>query len=415
MACTPFSFLILSDIHFGAYAEHHDFALAGAELDGHVDYTISMRANLVETTKAAGIKIDAILVPGDLTSRACPNEFEGCWAIIEEFADALEVGRESIFVTYGNHDSNWRISELAAGNGKFGPDESFRHIASCVGTFFCRDPQPQLRGPLPGSGVFRSPSLELIILNSGYFCTNDQVLKHGKLGFDQLEWLQGLLAEPANTDRWRVVMLHHHSYNYPYPAPVYDLSFVEEGDVLVDLFGGNQVDFVCHGHRHHPILRTRMDNTWTSPVTFLCAGSVAVNANHRANGHIPNLFHLVTLERRHPASNGALGTVRNYRFSIPQGWMLNDYSPTVPVAGIHHFGSVAAQRERRDIAVHLVEDALAASHDPFVHLPAWEGLPPDLRYTTLDETNAALEVAVADINGQLFRKYPEIPVIVRPV
>src|SRR5688572_28345999 len=130
MPASELSILVLSDIHFGSHAEHPDFAPPGAELSGHVQYPISMKQHLLETILSAGVQIHAIFVPGDITSAACPNEFEACWAIIKEYGTALEVPAERIFHTYGNHDSNWRISSLADGDAKFKPDDQYRDIAS---------------------------------------------------------------------------------------------------------------------------------------------------------------------------------------------------------------------------------------------------------------------------------------------
>jgi predicted phosphodiesterase len=409
------SLLVLSDIHFGALAEHRDFALAGTDLASDMNYAVSMRAHVVDAIKAAELKIDVILVPGDLTSAACPNEFEACWKVIEGFAIDLGVPKDGIYYTYGNHDCNWRISRLAEPDGSLIADEAYKNIASHVGDFFCVDPPAFGRGPVPGSGVARSPGLDLFIVNSGYFCSHDQVLKHGKLGVAQLDWLRGELANSFEPDRWRLLMLHHHSFNYRYPVPVHDLTFLEEGDALIELLSAHRVDMVCHGHRHHPILKTRMESGWMSPITFLCAGSVAVNSNHRASGHIPNLFHVVRLEQRHPESRGALGTVHTFRFTIPNGWVLNnEYSPTVPFDPIHHFGSVISQEQRRDLMSKVVKTSLGASTEKFVQLPGWEDLPLDLRYATLQATNDALSEAVALVECELFQRYPEQPVVVRP-
>ena len=413
MRMNEFSFLVLSDIHFGTHAEHIDFALPGTRLNGHTGYSTSMKSHLIQVVRESGVKIEAILVPGDLTSAACPGEFLGCWSIIEEIADELGIDKNQIFHTYGNHDTNWRISKLGEPSPGLQSDSNYSDIAAVVGSVFCKASSNLIPGPVTGSGVFCSDQIELFIANTGYYCTNEQEIKHGKLGEIQLKWLEAKLQSQADTNKWRLLMIHHHPFNSPYPCPQHDISFLEEGDALVNIIGKSQVDFVCHGHRHHPVLRTRIENSWKIPCTFFCAGSVAVNAYYRAAGNIKNMFHIVTLNERHPKTKGALGRVATYGFTISKGWLPLETTPDTDLDATLHFGSVAPLADRQSFIKELVEAHLTNESDGICYLPVWNNLPPDLKYIRYKETAELLQFEVGEKGLQLFRNYPQDPVILK--
>ncbi len=81
--------------------------------------------------------------------------------------------------------------------------------------------------------------------------------------------------------------MHHHPFNYPFPTISEDISQIKEGVEFIELAEKNGVDFVIHGHRHHPKVKTVLPEGY-APITYFCAGSPSVNAEHRSNGEIPN-------------------------------------------------------------------------------------------------------------------------------
>jgi predicted phosphodiesterase len=308
----PTSFLVLSDIHFGRYAASTDFAPPGAKLGPQIQNAISIRASLIE--KARDSNVNAVFVPGDFTSIGAPAEFQGGLDLINEIAKACKVPRAEIFHTFGNHDANSRVSRLADATPEFAEDTGYTDLCTRIGGFFVRNEDCAINGPVPGSGLFTRAEYDLFVLNSGIFCTHDQTFPHGRLGLDQLNWARGVLQKWDAGERWKIVLLHHHIFNYAYPTPGVDVSTLEEGPELLEAIGAAGVHLVCHGHRHHPKLCTQMENTWQHPVTFFCAGSVGVTDQQRNKGEIPNLFHVISLDER-AESGAAIGAIDTFRYT----------------------------------------------------------------------------------------------------
>lgn len=268
----PLRLLLISDVHFGKLAASSQFALSGSGTPNTIQGAIPMKEHLIKTIKGVAPSPQAFLVLGDLTSIASPSEFQGSVAAVKEIATGVGIDLENVLITFGNHDVDWRVCSLATPSERYPKDDLYHHVAARVGEFFVENPSSFTSGPLPGSGVFKHKDFVVFVLNSGFFCVSDQDYRHGKLGKEQLKWLENVLQQGGATTGWRILMVHHHPFNYPYPTLSKDISTLEEGAELVELAGSHGIDFVCHGHRHHPKISTQMHATWKRPVTYLLRG-----------------------------------------------------------------------------------------------------------------------------------------------
>lgn len=403
----PIKLLVLSDIHFGKYAISEEFGSTDAA-NGR-----RMIPSLVEKLEKLNLKADAMLVAGDLTSVASPKEFKGCITTVEKIAQQVGVPLENVFHTYGNHDVDWRVCNLGKAADGILEDKLYHEIAAKQGSLICRQAESLEAGPVPGSGVYQDTKYTLFVLNSGYFCTADQSHRHGKIGQDQLEWIEGRLKGSPLDERWRIAMIHHHPFNYTFPAPVPDTSCVEEGAELVALFGKYGVDLVVHGHRHHPRVFTSMNEDWTRPVTFCCAGSFAVNAHHRDSGRIPNLFHFVTMEKR-LENGGAFGTVQTFEFSSGDGWRAVRETSETPLDHQKWFGSTATSLEQEDEAKAFLRNAadLLSAENKFVEIKQVM-LPPTIQCCSESRLNELLRQQAGAVGCKIVGRYPDEIAITR--
>jgi predicted phosphodiesterase len=408
MSVTELRFLLISDIHFGSLAESGDFALEGSPPPHAISGAVAMKRSLIEAL--TGKRIAALLVSGDLTSSGGPAEFCQCRDAILGIADALGIQRGAIFLAFGNHDVDWRISELAR-EGRPDADPRYKDVAAHVGSIFIEAGNATKLGPLPGCAVHECEQYVVITANTGYFCTKDQVYRHGRLGAEQLGWLASETNKLKTDDkRWRILLLHHHLYKYPYPTPTEDISEVEESAELRDIVGRSKIDIVCHGHRHHPIHHTIMISEWAAPVTFLCAGSLAVNAVERRHGEIPNVCHVVTLTSRETGC--ATGHIETLRYGSSEGWVPVSYSPVVPFDAVQRFGSIATEDECRRHVCDIISQAM--SDDDYIDLPQYESLPYPLRCMPVTKLNALVkEVASTAYSRKIIGDYPGPHVILR--
>ena len=277
----PLSLLLLSDIHFGSLAISNEFIPNGTSIRGSLSGAVPMCESLVKMVK--GEDIYAVLVAGDLTSSASPIEFTGCLDRIHGISEQLNVANDHIIYTFGNHDTNWHISKIPDRSDDV-EKELYLKVAASVGETVLPINNSVIRGPVPGSGVFETEHINVYIVNSAYYSSHDQTYRHGKLGDDQCQWLGQQFSTGVSPAKWNVLLLHHHPFPYKYPTPAEDISHIEEGAELMQLIGYSGIDIVCHGHRHHPIVFTDNRSGWKKPVTFLCAGSLSVNEEHRRHG-----------------------------------------------------------------------------------------------------------------------------------
>lgn len=408
----PLTFLVLSDIHFGASSYSPDFAIKSSPPPHLISNVAPMMESLLNTVSRG--HIDSILITGDLTTTGGPSEFKECLDSVNIVAERASVDRENIYFAFGNHDVNWRISKLAEpGDGLGFQDNLYHEVAASVGNIYIENSKANEKGPLPGSGIYCRDNYIVYVVNSGFYSIHSQDHKHGKIGIAQYKWLAGCIDHYADSSKWHILMLHHHPFKYTYPTIVQDMSCLEEGSELVDLIGKSQIDIVCHGHRHHPKLFTELKNNWKSPVTFFCAGSLAVNERHRYRGVIPNLFHIIKLEDRSEKC-AAIGTIESFEYSILNGWIPCKFSEFVPLDGIQTFGSVSTELENEKEAEDLISNILGRNEDQFIALPKLSALPLSLKCVNLEVLNALMKNIVNEkFKLKLIGKYPDEIAIVR--
>ncbi len=189
----------------------------------------------------------------------------------------------------------------------------------------------------------------MFVLNSGWCCTRDQAFSHGKLDEDQFEWFASSLINYDKDNRWKIVLMHHHPFNYTFPVPIVDISTLEEGSRFLDIMGEKGIHLVLHGHRHHPRAETFQKNGWPHPVTFICAGSLAVNSAHRSSGEIPNTLHIIELSQ----SPGVL-TLYNYQYTSAEGWIpIRNNCPETPLDAEMMLGKLFNEEERNQAILNL--------------------------------------------------------------
>jgi UDP-2,3-diacylglucosamine pyrophosphatase LpxH len=397
------SFLVLSDIHFGSFADHPDFLTSYNKSQSALSKSRAMVDELINVAQSTKLKFDGILVPGDLTSEAQPIEFIECMELLRKIASALNINESSIFITYGNHDVNWGISKLSISKEGGFTDESYKKLAAHVGPNLLDLRTPDIEGPLPGCGVYKENGFELISLNSGYQCCHDQKIKNGNLGTAQMQWIKTIPA-PSN-EAWRILMVHHHPMNLPYPTAMTDISTLAEGADLLAEINRLNIDFVVHGHRHHAMLNTDLKQGWTKPVTFLCSGSVGVGAKHRNDGDIPNAFHIISFRTR-TDKNACSGTVHTYCFRGGSGWFKNEYSKEVPLDPDMFFGACATEPEAQQSLVDILAPYLKRG-DRLIKMPGLESLSLELRCLPVFKVNRITE-EILNLNGyRMAGSYPK--------
>ena len=383
----PLKFLVLSDLHFGALSVSEEFSPPGVRPPGVMSSAVSMKESLIQVAKRENVS--AIFVSGDLTSTGNPEEFVECMATITEIAQILNISTSNVIFTYGNHDVDWQISCIPGDSSSSSLKELYLKVGASLGDILLPKILFSDQGPVPGCGLVENEIFRTYVVNSGYFCSRDQKYSHGRIGDEQRTWLNQHLAHKLDEDKWNVLLLHHHPFNYRYPTEVAYISCLEEGALLMDLIGQSGIDFVCHGHRHHPKLFTDLRTGWDSPVTLLCAGSLAVNEQHRCQGQIPNLFHIVSLEKR-LQNRTAVGYVKSFEYSSAEGWVDVRFCAHVPLDPVQKFAGVYDQSQREKDMAQVISTSKCKINGHVFELPKYDDLPLSLQCMHLQELNKML-------------------------
>lgn len=376
---------LISDIHFGKYSRSHELSVPGESIQDDNEGAVSLSESFIDILKNNHVQY--LFVAGDLTSVGSPHEFRYFQKEILRITEKAEIPPENIFLGLGNHDVDWKISKLYEDYASlFNTDfpltmvkEQYQLIAASASKQNMSEISQQITidGPAPYSGIIEKEEFVAFVLNSGWFCTHDQKYPHGKLSRNQLDWLKENLEKYRREEKWKIVLLHHHPFNYPFPNLQSDISTLEEGSELLDILGKSGVNLVLHGHRHHPRAKTVCETGWIAPITFICAGSFSVNSGHRGNGLIPNTIHIINL-------SDTVGELRlnNYQYSPTEGWIpMKSNCTETPLDSIMHLGRIFSRTETNNAISSLKPNKLLK----------WEELDLSLRYLPIDELNNLVE------------------------
>lgn len=186
------------------------------QLYGGVDSTATLQ-RLLGDVEASGVRPDALVFTGDLTDRGEPAAYDALRALVEPVAEALDA---QVIWAMGNHD------DRAAFRARL------------------LDQEPSM-GTV--DRVHDVDGLRVITLDStvpGHH--------HGEVAAEQLDWLAGVLATPAE---FGTILAMHHP---PVPA-VLDLAVLVElldQQSLADVVRGTDVRSILAGHLHYSTTAT---------------------------------------------------------------------------------------------------------------------------------------------------------------
>jgi len=396
---------LISDIHFGKYSRTDEFSVPGEEIQDENKGAKSLKESLISILKKK--KVQYIFAAGDLTSVGSPQEFHYCERELLDIAQCAGIPKENIILGLGNHDIDWRITQICDDYTK-SCDKAclFELVKSKYQLIGANAPvysmseihQPLKKGPAPFSGIVENNNFIVFILNSGWCCTHDQTISHGKLSDEQLGWFKENAEGYKSDSRWKIVLMHHHPFNYSYHIPVFDVSMIEEGSDFLDIAGQNGINLVLHGHRHHPRAETCLKSGWVSPITFVCAGSLTVNSAHRSYGAIPNTFHIIEL-----FPEPSTLKLHNFQYSPYAGWIpIKDNCQETPLDSEMMLGKLYSSSV-------INQSILALATKQAVRL---EDLDDCLRFITVGDLNQKVQTLLSDTH-KMIGQFPNEVILIK--
>jgi 3',5'-cyclic AMP phosphodiesterase CpdA/tetratricopeptide (TPR) repeat protein len=294
--------LHLSDLHFGRVTRED-----GRSRDMHRfydgEYSKRLSRHVVDefTARRAHFTHEAsrvhILISGDITYTAQPDEFRLAQGFLREVCEGLNISRDRIYIVPGNHDVDWQLGKVNLSH-RF--DNYIQFLVEFYGEELFRAKHPNItwdlrintKRPEPWEilSIQHNPDAGLMIvgLNSCVYETHQD--HYGLIGGRQLGIVEELLDDSSSA-HIRVALFHHHLHPFPEfiqtdpKAEVgMDLSIIRDSGIVERQLERMKFDLVLHGHKHKPQIRETVIKTVgnTGPESaklIVCgAGSVGVNA-----------------------------------------------------------------------------------------------------------------------------------------
>jgi 3',5'-cyclic AMP phosphodiesterase CpdA len=238
-----------------------------------------------------------LLVSGDITYTAQPEEFRLAQDFLTEVCEGLGISTNRVYIVPGNHDVDWQLGRVNLSH-RF--DNYIQFLVEFYGEDLFRARHPKItwdlrinsKRPEPWDllSIQHDPNASLMILglNSCVYETHQD--HYGLIGGRQLRVAEELL-DGSSSAGIRVAMFHHHLH--PFPEFIQtdensqigmDLSIIRDSGIVERQLERMKFDLILHGHKHKPqiretVIRNVGNSTADNAKLIVCgAGSVGVNA-----------------------------------------------------------------------------------------------------------------------------------------
>ncbi|CAK3889282.1 Calcineurin-like phosphoesterase domain-containing protein [Vibrio crassostreae] len=389
--------LVISDLHVGEGAICTD--LSTGTSPNAVKQNFLKELSLL--AKSEEICADFLMVTGDITNRAKPEEFQLAAAKIKEIASFFGIhSEEKILFVPGNHDSNWIEEEKVLSQ-----DESAVKLAIQEKYKYIKD-EPMLQAIVdradygcfykePYFALWEKEHVNIIGINTSVFDHYYNKPHHGVVRRGDLDSLDQKLTELdiKNSGKLNVVMLHHHPMQQPDVSfDIADHSILQNSHQLMDILYKNKVNLIIHGHKHIPTLGNYL-NDYFHPITVLCSGSFSARLDDRYFQGVPNMIHLVEIDEKCSLRKTIKGSVKSWEHNTGHGWERD--SSKNGIGYIEYFGNTMSPMDIKQKLKDEIESVFASQE----HI-SWSELTKtykDIQYTPrklLDITLKELEVEI---------------------
>jgi 3',5'-cyclic AMP phosphodiesterase CpdA len=383
----PISIAVISDLHVGKSARSKDLCPHEESKAIESDF----RSNFIAFLERASIAADYILIPGDITDGADPDEFKLASDFITDIARKLNVEDEKIIFVPGNHDVNWPLLKINPKDQsgvyyrlRYAPlvneDAVFHKIIQN-----CK----QKLLDTPYIGVWEFTDLLVVGINSSWHDDPSIAIHHGIVSNETIDELRKILEGlDLEQQRLKVFLVHHHPIPYSDPLPsLPDFSIMTNAPALLQLLQSHQFDLLVHGHKHVPNLITYSVNS-SFPILILASGSLSSVLDTRWSGCVNNQFHIVKIDGRDTSDKTTFGNVESWSYTTASGWTKskehNGISHVIPF-GTYVHPNVLSEQLREIIQKAFKAHQYIRWSDVTKDNQTYQFLPPSLLIDVLDK------------------------------
>ncbi|MGY0632747.1 metallophosphoesterase family protein [Luteimonas sp. A478] len=384
---------VISDLHVGEVARSPELnPFTDTPADGFL-------ASFEAFVHNAGIEADLLIVPGDISDKAHPEEYRLAADVIRRVASALNVDHDKVYPVLGNHDLNWALINAIEGAGSFGLGLRFEAVKSSDWL------NSRLTSSTEGTQT-ESPYLcidetdeAFIVRYNSAEADLPSVRPHrGAIQQEHLEVLQEKLrgAMPPE-DKVRLFVTHHHPQIYSDPIADYpDFSALVNAENLLDLLREFNFDLVVHGHKHVPKFSSSVQSGRRA-LSILCAGSFSRSISTAWTGVVTNQFHMIETSNRDAETGYLRGEVKSWAYQ-PRAWVPSNRQ----WAGIRHLSRFGSYQSNAQLTA-CIQSTLGP--ELLQRSLEWNDivqLLPELEFTDVDVLIEALNTFVAN-NSAILR------------
>jgi len=389
--------LLLSDIHTGFQSGFPDIWIKNESTENKPDDN-SLEDDLLLKLKEIR-SIDYLIITGDLTSSGYFNEFKMVKELIDKISKTINIDKNKIFVTPGNHDLNRHIIDLCKidqDNPDIYRDLNFRLFPEKDQT----DGKTKY-GIIPHSYVYNDDKVQIIQLNS-ISCITKEGQDRGEIGNKQYSWLKEILTDDLSNQYRIIIFHHHHLRNDPRPI-IPDLSVMIDGPRLHNLIKEKGADLVIHGHKHIPFMITIHENDMVHPYTRICSGSLSVHSKYRNMGNAPNYFHIINIEGRCDKTKAIKGFVNSYSRRYKGQWDIPTWSSDEYIHPIQFFGPLFSKEET---IKEIEQFILSQKHLNIILLPKYQKIPDSFKCWNVIKLNSFIKEIAKEKDMVMIGEYP---------
>ena len=277
--------LHLSDLLFGV---QHTFAISknkGSSIGKH-----TLLESICRDLKMQGInyqEIALVVITGDITCTASPQEFNVAARFIDEAAKCFGISAGQVVCVPGNHDIEW-----VNGDGNIDEEAELNYRQ-----FFYRVYKDEPEESLVRINEFNisGKTVAVIGLNSCRL-ESKETAGIGFVGSEQIQQVEDFFAHERESAHerpidYKIALVHHHllpvNYTEQYNRKQKEVSLLLDSEALMQCLIENKVNTILHGHQHQPYFAQirRMipsgvaghENGIDGTLNIIGGGSVGVN------------------------------------------------------------------------------------------------------------------------------------------
>ncbi len=405
----PMKIAVFSDVHVGSGARAKDLCPPPRNKGKVDDKYVDKFLGFIREFK---LRADYLLIPGDITESAQPEEVQLASDLVNAVSDALGVPPSQVAIVPGNHDVDWAGLTPEDPTGYRwkhrydtinGEEFIFRTIFATGGSKILADPH---------FDCWKFGNLVVVGYNSAH---------HDKPNADHFGFIM-----PANLDAMReslngsafsqdvikVFLVHHHPFTYAQgPFMIPDDSIMVNSDLLCAILREFRFDILIHGHKHIPRFLT-LSLEGTAPVAVLSSGSFSAELDTKWAGSINNQFHIIDIKDRDGEENMILGHVKSWAYNCMRGWEPSIREST-GISHIEPFGTYFLPERTKTLLRPIIAERLTQAD--YVEWSWVINKLPQLKYLRPENITRALDEIAPDFGCRRMHKDPEKIILLKDI